>query len=154
MGRSAPPVDDNPQVRRATVQDGFGLAELFGVLGYPCTAEEASQRVIALRTDPNQTLLVADLKGVLHGMVGCDLSYYLPLGALTCRITALAVAEAAQRQGIGKLLLREAEVLARSAGAVRIELTSAAHRHDAHAFYRACGYSEGAVRMLKRLGDA
>ena len=64
------------------------------------------------------------------------------------------MAEAAQRQGIGRLLLREAESLARQSGAVRIELTSAAHREEAHAFYRACGYGEGAVRFVKRLGDA
>ena len=99
-------------------------------------------------------MLGAEQHGQLAGLVGCDLSYYLPLGALTCRITALSVAEGAQRRGIGRLLLREAESLARAAGAVRIELTSAAHREDAHAFYRACGYGEGALRFVKRLGDA
>lgn len=39
-----------------------------------------------------------------------------------------------------------------TAGAARIELTSAAHREEAHAFYRACGYTESALRLLKRLG--
>ena len=54
--------------------------------------------------------------------------------ASRCRITALSVAENAQRRGIGRLLLKQAESLARSAGAMRIELTSAAHRDEAHAF--------------------
>ena len=135
-------------------EDAFGLSSLLGILGYPCAAEEAGQRVLALRQDQNQTWLVADVAGKTAGMVSCDLAYYLPLDALTCRITALAVDPAFQRAGIGRLLLREAEILARSAGAVRIELTSASHREDAHAFYRACGYGEGAIRFVKRLGDA
>jgi ribosomal protein S18 acetylase RimI-like enzyme len=138
----------------ATAEDGFGLSELLGILGYPCPPEEASQRVLELHRDGNQTLLVADAQGNLLGMIACDLSYYLPLGAPTCRITAVAVNSGAQRRGVGRLLLREAEMLARANGAVRIELTSAEHRHDAHAFYRACGYVDGALRFVKRLGDA
>jgi GNAT superfamily N-acetyltransferase len=154
VGRAAQPDSPAPVVRAATAEDGFGLSALFGILGYPCTPEEASQRVIDLREDANQTLLVADTEGGLLGMMACDLSYYLPLGAPTCRVTALAVNADAQRRGIGRLLLREAEALARDAGAVRIELTSAGHRHEAHAFYRACGYGDGALRFVKRLGDA
>lgn len=154
MGRAADPNALNPAVRPARAEDGFGLSELLGILGYPCPPEEASQRVLDLRLDQNQTLLVADAQGSLIGMVCCDLSYYLPLGAPTCRITALVVDPKAQRRGVGRLLLREAEAHARDAGAVRIELTSAAHRQEAHSFYRACGYGDGALRFVKRLGGA
>ena len=154
MGRAADPSALNPAIRLASAEDGFGLSELLGILGYPCPPEEASQRVLDLRLDRNQTLLVADAQGSLIGLVCCDLSYYLPLGAPTGRITALAVDPKAQRRGVGRLLLREAERLAREAGAVRIELTSAPHRLEAHAFYRACGYGDGALRFVRRLGDA
>ena len=154
MARSAQPGPLTLVIRPATAEDAFGISELLGTMGYPCPAEEGAQRVLDLREDENQTLLVADAQGTLAGMVCCDLTYYLPLGAQTCRITALAVSPTVQRQGIGRVLLREAEALARACGAVRIELTSASHRHDAHDFYRACGYGEGAVRFVKRLGDA
>ena len=154
MGRAAQAGPDAVLVRPARVDDGVGLSHLLDVLGYPCPAEEAAQRVLDVRDDPNQTALVAEHGGQLAGLLCIDLSYYLPLGAFTCRITALSVAGNAQRRGIGRRLLKEAESLARSAGAVRIELTSAAHREEAHAFYRACGYGEGAVRFVKRLGDA
>jgi GNAT superfamily N-acetyltransferase len=154
MARAAQPGPLTPLIRPARIEDAAGLCQLLGVLGYPCTVAEAEERVLALREDVNQTLLVADWAGVLAGLVCCDVSYYLPLGAATCRITALAVSDAAQRQGIGRLLLREAEVLARASGAIRIELTSASHRQDAHVFYRACGYQDGALRFVKRLGDA
>lgn len=154
MARSARFEPLLPLIRPATPEDGFGLSELLTLLGYPCAPEEAAGRVLALREDANQTVLVADVKGGLVGLVACDLSYYLPLGALTCRITALAVGKQAQRQGVGRLLLREAEALARAAGAVRVELTSANQRTEAHVFYRACGYAEGAMRFVKRLGGA
>ena len=99
-------------------------------------------------------MLVADRHGCLVGLLALDVMYYLPLGAVTCRITAIAVADTEQRRGIGKRLLKEAEQRARAAGAARIELTSALRREEAHAFYRACGYEDSAVRFLKRLGDA
>lgn len=130
------------------------MSALLGLLGYPCAVEEAVQRLLDLEEDENQTLLVADSQGKLVGLVCCDISYYLPLGANTCRVTALAVNDKLQRQGIGRVLLREAETLARACGAVRIELTTAVHRQEAHVFYRACGYGDGALRFVKRLGDA
>lgn len=45
--------------------------------------------------------------------------YYLPLGARTCRLTALVVAPGAQCRGVGRRLLRKAELRARQAGAAR-----------------------------------
>ena len=154
MGRAAPLEASAPSIRPARVEDAPGLSELLGVLGYPCPREEAAARVLTVREDPNQTLLVAEDAGVVVGLMCCDVSFYLPLGERTCRITALAVRDGAQRNGVGRLLLREAETLARSAAAVRIELTSAQSREQAHAFYRACGYSDGALRFVKRLGEA
>ena len=152
MGRSGTAATDTLLIRPATAQDAAGVATLLGVLGYPCDRAEAANRLRALAEEADQEILVADRHGELVGLVALDVRYYLPLGALTCRITALAVAPDDTRRGIGRMLLREAEQRARQAGAARIELTSAEHRLDAHAFYRACGYGEGAVRFLKPLG--
>jgi GNAT superfamily N-acetyltransferase len=142
------------QVRTAMGGDAAGIAALIDILGYPCTPDEAIERLRAIAAEPDQTLLVADRSGELCGLLGLDLMYYLPLGARTCRITALVVAPTHEGEGIGRELLQAAEVWARQAGAARIEVTSAAHRNEAHAFYRACGYSDGAMRFVKRLGDA
>ena len=150
MGSSAG--SESLLVRPASAQDAAGVATLLGVLGYPCDRAEAAVRLRALDDEPDQQILVADRHGCLVGLLALDLMYSLPLGARTCRITALAVADGEQRRGVGRLLLREAETRARQAGAARIELTSATHRHDAHAFYRACGFGESALRFLKRLG--
>ncbi len=151
MGASAG--SESLLVRPASAQDAAGVATLLGVLGYPCDRAEAAARLRALEEEPDQQILVADRHGCLVGLLALDLMYYLPLGARTCRITALVVSDAEQRRGVGRLLLREAEHRARQAGAARIELTSATHRHEAHEFYRACGFGESALRFLKRLGD-
>ena len=37
--------------------------------------------------------------------------------------------------------------------AALLEVTSAGHRTEAHAFYRACGFSDGALRFVKLLAD-
>jgi GNAT superfamily N-acetyltransferase len=98
--------------------------------------------------------VVARCEGVVCGLIALDFMYYLPLDTTTCRITALVVTTTAQGRGLGRQLLREAERRARAAGAARIELTSGSQRADAHAFYKACGYGDGTLRFIKRLGDA
>lgn len=154
MGSTGEPGRLSPLIRPADAEDAQGLADLLTVLGYPCQIDEAAERLKTLRNDPDQQILVADWHGGLLGLICYDLMYYLPLGALTCRITALSVAQSTQRRGIGRSLLREVEGRARTAGVARIELTSADTRRDAHAFYRACGYAESALRFVKRMGDA
>ena len=142
------------RVRTVLAGDAAQIAALITLLGYPCTPEEATERLRAVAGEHDQALLVAENDGELCGLLGLDLMYYLPLGARTCRITALVVATAYQGEGVGRELLQAAEKWARQAGAARIEVTSAAHRNEAHAFYRACGYRDGSMRFVKLLGDA
>lgn len=150
-----PPSDDSViHVRVAKDGDAADIASLITLLGYPCLPDEALARMRMVAGEHDQALLVADRDGQLCGLLCLDLMYYLPLGARTCRITALVIASAHQRAGVGREMVRAAESWARQAGAARIEVTSAAHRDQAHAFYRACGYSDGAMRFVKRLGDA
>lgn len=150
------PAASNTQVyiRPAVLEDAPGIATLLVTLGYPCSAEEAGIRLMHLRDEPEQQLWIAEEHGEAVAMIALDVRYYLPLGARTCRITALVVLDAFHGRGIGKRLLREAEQKARQAGATRVELTTAMHREAAHQFYKACGYENASLRFVKRLGDA
>lgn len=150
------PADSTTQVyiRPAVLEDAPGVAVLLDALGYPCSTEEAVMRLMQLREEPEQQLWIAQEHGEAVAMIAMDIRYYLPLGARTCRITALVVLDAFHGRGIGKRLLREAETKARQAGATRVELTTAMHREQAHQFYRACGYENASLRFVKRLGDA
>ncbi len=141
-------------LRPATPMDADDVAALLTALGYPCERADALERISAIIDNDRQVLVVARLAGRVSGLMALDFMYYLPLGTYTCRVTALVVTPEAQGRGLGRQLLREAERRARAGGAARIELTSGSQRTDAHAFYKACGYSDGTLRFIKRLGDA
>lgn len=153
MSHASGPLPD-ADLRLAGLVDADDVAALLNELGYPCDRGEAAERISQIQDNERQVLLVARLDGVVCGLIALDFMYYLPLGTHTCRITALVITPQAQRRGLGRQLLREAERRARLAGAARLEITSGSQRTDAHAFYRACGYSDGTVRFVKPLGDA
>lgn len=155
MGQSAPSGGlSDADLRSASLIDADDVGALLSELGYPCDTADARQRIATIIDNDRQALVVARCDGVVRGLVALDFMYYLPLDTLTCRVTALVVSAQAQGRGLGRHLLREAERRARSGGAARLELSSGSQRADAHAFYRACGYSDGTVRFIKRLGAA
>ena len=139
-------------LRIAAIADADDVAQLLSELGYPCDIDEAAERIDAIAANDRQALVLARRDGAVCGLVALDFMYYLPLGTITCRVTALVVTPTAQGLGIGRQLLKEAERRARSGGAARIELTSGSQRTEAHAFYRACGYKDSSVRFVKQLG--
>ena len=141
-------------LRNAVLADADDVARLLSELGYPCEIVDALERIDAILANDREALVVARRDGAVCGLIALDFMYYLPLGTTTCRVTALVVTPTAQGLGIGRALLKEAERRARSSGAARIELTSGSQRTEAHAFYRACGYSDGTVRFVKPLGSA
>lgn len=141
-------------LRSASAIDADDVAALLSALGYPCGTADAARRIATITANDRQALVVARCGGMVTGLVALDFMYYLPLDTTTCRITALVVSPGAQGRGLGRQLLREAERRARAAGAARIELTSGSQRSEAHSFYRACGFSDGTLRFIKRLGDA
>ena len=139
-------------LRNAVLADADDVARLLTEMGYPCEIDDAIERIDSILANDRQALVLARRDGAVCGLIALDYMYYLPLGTTTCRITAMVVTPEAQGQGLGKQLLREAERRARAAGAARLEITSGSQRTDAHAFYRACGYSEGTLRFVKHLG--
>ncbi|GHC10028.1 GNAT family N-acetyltransferase [Thermomonas carbonis] len=139
-------------LRSAMIADADDVARLLTELGYPCEIDEAAERIDAIAANDRQALVLARRDGAVCGLVALDYMYYLPLGTITCRVTALVVTPTSQGLGIGRQLLKEAERRARTGGAARIELTSGSQRTEAHAFYRACGYKDSSVRFVKQLG--
>ena len=141
------------RIRAAATGDAHDVARLLEQLGYPCTRDEAAERIATVLGDPRQQLLLAELEGHACGMVALDLRYSFTRGADQARITALVVDRDHARRGIGRALLREVEAIARHARLSRIEVTSNMRRDEAHAFYRDCGYAEGSRHFFKLLGD-
>jgi GNAT superfamily N-acetyltransferase len=145
---------DRLDLRNASPADADDVAALLQALGYPCDTDDAMERIALVLDNDRQALVLARHAGAVCGLVALDFMYYLPLGTTTCRITAMVVTPEAQGRGVGRQLLREAERRARTGGAARLEITSGSQRMDAHAFYKACGYSDGTVRFVKTLLNA
>ena len=140
-------------LRSAMIADADDVARLLTELGYPCEIDDAVERIDAIAGNDRQALVLARRDGAVCGLIALDFMYYLPLGTITCRVTALVVTPTAQGLGIGRQLLKEADRRARAGGASRIELTSGSQRTEAHAFYRACGYKDSSVRFVKQMGE-
>lgn len=141
------------RIRAASVGDAPDVARLLDLLGYPCSPDDALERIHVVAGDPRQQLILADVDGQACGLVCLTLLYSIAHGAELARITALVVAPDHARRGVGRQLLREVEAQSRRLGIPRIEVTSNARREAAHAFYRDCGYSDDSLRFVKLLGD-
>jgi ribosomal protein S18 acetylase RimI-like enzyme len=153
VGRLAGSSTTALRIRPAQIGDVDDVADLLGQLGYPCTRDEAAERIFRVVHDPRLFLVLAEVDGVACGLLALDIHYSITRGTDLARITALVVAANCARQGIGRQLLREAEAIARQAQVARIEVTSNVRRDVAHAFYLGCGYSEGSKHFIKLLGD-
>lgn len=153
MGRQSAQEAVETWLRQAGTGDAGDVATLLDALGYPCTPAEAADRIALVQGDRRQVLLLAECEGRVQGLVAMETLYSVAHGSELARITALVVAPGCERRGVGRRLLREVEQRARQAGIARIEVTSNAQRSAAHAFYRDCGYADGALRFVKLLGD-
>jgi ribosomal protein S18 acetylase RimI-like enzyme len=142
----------NLEVRPAVASDLPALLDLYEQLALGFASEprlslaeaEASFPVIA--ADPDRSLLVATVDGVVAGTV--DLILVRP--SLTHRGRPWAAVENVvtssrfRRLGVGRALMEEAARRSRAAGCHRLQLLSRVERTEAHAFYRAIGMQASA----------
>ncbi|TDD72647.1 GNAT family N-acetyltransferase [Jiangella aurantiaca] len=142
------------QIRLAHTSDAAAVNELLHQLGYPQdgTATTAN-RIQAWSDDPSSAAYVADADGDLNGLVAVHVSPFFERTGSWGRIVALIVSDRARRQGVGGHLVTAAESFAASRGCVRMEVTSADRRNDAHEFYRRCGYVDQTGRSSRFLRD-
>lgn len=130
-------------IRPAQLEDAAALQKLASQeLGYDYPLEACQERLQALLADVQQILLVAcsqeapkQVFGIVHASY-----YYSFYGDPAYNVMALAVDQAYQHQGIGRLLMQALESQALSKGVHHVRLNSANHRTGAHAFYESIGY--------------
>jgi N-acetylglutamate synthase-like GNAT family acetyltransferase len=137
-------------VREARPEDADGIAPLLAQLGYPAEADVVRARLASLGARGDRTL-VAEHGGKLVGVLTLHRTPVLHRPADVGRITALVVDGRVRGGGVGRALVAAAERILRDAGCERVEVTSAARREDAHAFYRRLGYDAAGVRFGKPL---
>ena len=139
-------------LRHATSQDADAIAALLSELGYPTEATDISSRMAAVTNDGGAVFLAVQEGEPPLGLMCLDRHYALHAAGPIAYITALVTRSTARRRGVGRAFVTAAKHWALEQGCVRISVTSAEHRNDAHAFYQACGLPYTGRRFSTSLG--
>jgi GNAT superfamily N-acetyltransferase len=145
-----PPEPPKPRIREAKPADSKILTKLIKFLGQEID-EKSVRKNIAKLAKAGEAPVVATLDKKVVGMCGVHRTVTVHRPAPVGRITILLVAEDAQDQGIGRILVEEAEKRLRKLGCQIVEVTSNDRRAAAHAFYRHMGYERTSMRFMKKL---
>ncbi len=124
-------------------------------LGHPLGPDQVERQLGRIGEYGNSYFVVVAIVdgrtvGVVSGFATPVLHREHPVG----RISVLVVARSLGGRGIGSALLREAEERLQVRGCARVELTSGAHRTEAHDFYRRRGYQQQGLRFARELQGA
>jgi predicted N-acetyltransferase YhbS len=141
-------------IRVARAADAPAVNELLHQLGY--AQDDAAATVARIQSwadDPSSSALVAEADGEVVGVVAVHTCPYFERTGLWGRIVALVVSDRARGRKIGGQLVTAAETFAAERGCVRMEVTSANRRQDAHGFYQALGYVDQTERSSRFLRD-
>jgi GNAT superfamily N-acetyltransferase len=131
--------DSTIRLRDAVASDADAIAALLTELGHPVASAEIPSRLAAVRDDHGAALVAVDNADRPLGLISLSRHVALHAPGPIAYITALVTASAARRRGVGQLLVEAAKTWAAEQGCVRLSVTSAERRADAHAFYPACG---------------
>jgi GNAT superfamily N-acetyltransferase len=127
-------------VRSARIFDAADLARLTHQLGYEMSAAEAATRLTRVLARADHQVLIAEADGATVGWLHASLSEHLD--ADTCvLIEGIVVDSARRRQGIGEMLLAQAEAWGLERGCSIVRLRSTSTRLKAHKFYEKLGYT-------------
>ena len=132
-------------VSRATVADIDDLAPLFDA--YRVFYDQPSDLALArlfllerLRAGDSVVFVARDASRFPVGFTQLYPSFSSGACASIFILNDLFVAPQARKRGVGQSLLRTAENFGRSAGAIRLTLSTAAQNHTAQSLYQAAGW--------------
>jgi GNAT superfamily N-acetyltransferase len=126
-------------LRDATASDADAIATLLAELGHPTASADVPSRLAGVLRDHGAVLLAVDHADRPLGLMCLSRHVVLHAPGPIAYITALVTANVARRRGVGQLLVTAAKEWALEHGCVRLSVTSAERRTDAHAFYPASG---------------
>ena len=131
------------RIREATVQDAEAIAQLNTQgMGYDYPIADTALNLAHILESPCDKVFVAVADAEIVGYVHVN-DYRLLYAPAMINVMGIAVSDSCRRCGIGRQLLAAVEAWAQERGATAIRLVSGAHRAEAHAFYRSCGFDCG-----------
>ena len=145
--RKTPPPPPRPKLRAAVAGDAAAIVALAALLEHAIDESGVVARLKVIKVPQ----LVATIGAEIVGLCGLDRQVHLHRSAPVGRITILAVAKAARGQGIGRMLVEEAEKSLAKLGCEMIEVSSNNSLVDAHRFYLHLGFEQRSQRFVKTL---
>ncbi len=145
-------------VRGARPDDWPAVAAVLESLGRPAilAGSDAGRHrdlFVGYLARADASTLVAEVDGVVVGFVDIEFRQRLHHSTPQAWIPDLVVEESHRSQGVGRALLARTEALARQRGCWGMTLESAQWRQQAHAFYRARGWTDASFSFSKPLGE-
>ena len=123
-----------------TAADAPAVARLSAQLGYPLAPAIIAERLASIFQEPGHGCFVAEANGAVAGWVHVFGVWMLASPHFFAEIGGLVVDTNSRRQGIGRALMRQAEVWAGQHHFAEVRLRSGLHRTEAHEFYQSIGY--------------
>ncbi|MBO6764515.1 GNAT family N-acetyltransferase [Maricaulis sp.] len=137
------------RIRSLNEDDAARMCELNRQLGYEAGVPEMKQRMKQLATTGGHWLRGAQIADTLAGFIHFYQRPSIETGAGLV-VQSLLVDAAIRGRGLGRILLGEAETMARELGLASVGLASRVEREDAHAFYIRQGYAVTATSRYFR----
>src|SRR5437667_10759523 len=109
------------------------------------------RRLKSILTDARYSTFIAEMGGVVCGMIGTLAHASHEHNDLSGKIIALVVSKKQRRSGIGRALIAAAEKDFLKRQVTRVSLTTRFAREEAHQFYEVLGYSKTGFRFAKEL---
>lgn len=136
-------------LRNATADDAERLAVMLTEEGYPAGASDLAARIVRFST-PGSRVVAAEAGGEVIGFIAFHIVPRFETDDRFVRIVTLVVDPGVRERGIGRLLMAEAERVAREEGAASLEITAGHHRPEARQLYESLGYDAGMTAYLRK----
>jgi GNAT superfamily N-acetyltransferase len=139
-------------IREAVPEDALYIENLYRMLLPEQTAIQVSpERLKQIADNTDSFLYVYEEEGTIVG----TLHLHLCMDALCddrpfAVIERVIISQEVRGKGYGAKLMRYAEHAATSRGALKIMLSSAVSREDAHQFYEHLGYNSSSSKLFKK----
>lgn len=127
------------RIRDATADDAPRIAELLLELGQPMGVGTIPQRIAGVQREGGIVLVAEAVGAPLLGVMSVVRHHVIHAPGPIGYITSLVTTASARRCGVGRAFVAAAKTWAKDEGCVRLSVTSAEPRADAHAFYPAAG---------------